>query len=75
MADGPVPNLYFRAARSSQLDLQPDGRYLINGVIHLRLKAPNGAQVQLRESNGARELLVPITLTNGQATIEEEIEW
>lgn len=65
-------NLYFRAATASKIEPQPDGSYLIDGNIRIRL--PGSKPVQ-RESGGKQELLVPVVLVDGKAEIVQEILW
>lgn len=65
-------HLYFRAAAASKIEPQPDGSYLIDGNIRMRL--PGSKPVQ-RESGGKQELLVPVVLVDGKAEIVQEIFW
>lgn len=73
-ATRPITDLYFRAAVGQTVEAQPDGWYLINGVIRVRI---SGTQVQpaLRKSGALTELLLPVTLTDGKAEIIQEIVW
>jgi len=70
-ATGPVEGLWFRAA-TGQIERQPDGSFLVNGLF--RLKLP-GSEPVLRESQGRRELLVQPRFTAGRASLVEEIDW
>lgn len=64
--------LYFRASAAGKIEAQPDGWYLIDGNVRIRIP---GAKPVLRESRGKHELLVPIVLKDGKAEIVEEISW
>jgi len=67
-----VPGLYFRGA-VGKIEPQANGEYLVNGLYKIRL--PGGGQPILREVNGQQELLLPVTLNQGQATVVQEIDW
>lgn len=70
---GNANNLYLRAAVVSSLE--KDGEwYVIDKDWRMRLTA-DGAEPILRESNGRKELLVPILPQNGAATLVQEFVW
>ncbi len=71
-AKEPVNYLYFRAGSAGKIEAQPDGSYLIDGNVRIRLP---GTKPVLRESGGRQELLIPVVLTNGKAEIVQEISW
>ncbi len=70
-AKEPVNYLYFRAA-TGKVEQQPDGWYLLDGAVRIRLP---GSTPTLRESGGKQELLVPVVLKDGKAEIVQEIQW
>jgi hypothetical protein len=73
-ATGIKPNevAYFRAAAAGKIEKLPDGFYLVDGTVRLRL---SGGEPFIRESNGRQELLVPVKFNGGIAEIVEEIAW
>ena len=63
---------YVRAAAGSSIEPGPDGAYVIDKL--WTVKAMGGASF-VRDSNGRKELLVPVTLTNGRAEVVLELKW
>jgi mono/diheme cytochrome c family protein len=72
--DKAIDNLYFRAAVGQSVEAQPDGWYLINGLIRVRITGGPG-QPALRKSGTQTELLVPVKFDAGKADIVQEITW
>ena len=66
-------DLYFRAAVGNKIEAVGDGVYRIDGG--LRMKLTSSAMPVLRTSGGKSELIVPVTFTNGQARIIQELNW
>ncbi len=71
-SETPIDGLYVRAAAGSSIDPGPDGAYVIDKL--WSVKATGGAAF-VRDSNGRKELLVPVTLTNGRAEVVLELKW
>lgn len=70
----PEGNLWVRAWAGASAEANPDGTYLLDGKLKMRIPNPPGAPV-IRQSAGHSELLIPITLANGAAKLIEEIVW
>jgi mono/diheme cytochrome c family protein len=70
---GPADSLYFRAAVGDKIEALSKGWYRINGDWRIRIEA--AGEPQLRQSGGKTELLVPITLRDGQAQLVQEFAW
>ncbi|QIP17241.1 DUF1080 domain-containing protein [Spirosoma aureum] len=56
----PADNLYARLASGSVISPLENGMYLIDGQEYLRIDDAGGAKPIVRESNGQKELLVPV---------------
>ena len=63
-------NLWYRAAVGKSIKIQEDGVALIDGILRVRV-----AGGRVREVDGHFELLVPIQMANGRATVTQEYEW
>ncbi|MDB5333443.1 MAG: hypothetical protein JWP03_4594 [Phycisphaerales bacterium] len=73
----PVAGLYFLAAEGRTLEPKSPGEWVADGKITVRL-APNAAgvgQPVIRESNGSKQLLLPVTFNNGTASFTVEMSW
>ena len=70
--DNSVGSVYFRAATGTTIEPIEDNWYLVENAVRVRVDQ-DGAFV--RESEGRRELLVPVDLTIGVAKIVQEIVW
>ena len=69
----PQGNLYYRAAAGSKIELAQDGSFKVNDALHVRLEAAQ--KPVTRKTESGQELLVPITLANGEAKIVQEYAW
>jgi hypothetical protein len=59
--DKPVPGLYFRLAESDKIESPSDGLYLIDDkTYYLRIDNADNAKAIIRESNGKKQLIIPI---------------
>ncbi len=65
-------NLWFLAAAGAKIEPQSDGSYLVDERVSFKL---TGVKPILRTSDGKTELLAPITFSDGEAQIFEEIRW
>ncbi len=68
-------SLYFRAAAGKDIKPQANGGFRIADTATMTLGTSTGAKPVLREISGLWELLVPITLTDGVATIDQELSY
>jgi len=69
----PAENLYFRAASGAKIEAQPDGTFLIDERVKLRVTSDS--KPVLRESGGKQELLLHVGFMGNSATITEEFNW
>ena len=67
----PVDALWYRAAVGDSIESTSDGWHTIDGSWRVRLSA----DARIRKSVGKAELLVPISFTNGKATLTQEYAW
>ncbi|MEW4529512.1 family 16 glycoside hydrolase [Maioricimonas sp. JC845] len=72
-AQNETDNVWFRAATGSEIEPGPDGTYVVDGV--LRIRVSGGGEPMLRESAGHRELLVPVQFDGDTAELTQEILW
>jgi hypothetical protein len=69
-------NLYCRVAEGKNITQLPDGSYGIDDMqFYIELKETNGAKPIIRDANNQKELLLPVTASNGQAKIRYAIIW
>ncbi|MFV0446104.1 MAG: family 16 glycoside hydrolase [Planctomycetaceae bacterium] len=67
------PPLYFRAARGKTIEPVANGGWLINGALTVRL--PMTVQPTLRDSQGAKELILPVPANGQPFEIVQELDW
>ena len=68
----PAEHLYFRAAAAAKIAPLADGWYQIG---ELKMRIESAAPAQIRQVGGQFELLVPVQLKDGRATIVQEFQW
>lgn len=69
-ATGPVEGLYVRAATGNTIEPGPNGSYVIDKL--WTVKVAGGV---LRDSNGRKELVVPVALKEGRGEVVIELKW
>ncbi|HSU67501.1 MAG TPA: hypothetical protein VLJ39_11560, partial [Tepidisphaeraceae bacterium] len=70
----PSGNLYFLAAAGKKIDQKSPGVWSVDdGKMTINLDPK--LQPTVRDSNGQKQLLVPIQLTNGTASFDVEMSW
>lgn len=67
--------LYFRAARAAEIVQIKDGRFAIDGKIWIRLDSAEGGDAIVRDSEGQKELLIPVRFKDSIARIRQTISW
>jgi mono/diheme cytochrome c family protein len=72
-SDKPVTNVYYLIAAGNTLELTADKKIVLNGNVHMLLNSQ--ATSVLRESQGRKEVLLPIQLEKGVAEFDLEYEW
>lgn len=72
-ARAPVESLWFRAWAGNKVEEQPDGSFLLDGRLRLKLQAK--AKPVVRRSGDLAELLVPVQFVGNEAKLVEEIVW
>jgi hypothetical protein len=73
----PVKGLYFLAAQGKKIEQKSPGTWAIDGgKVTVTLNAKDAKlDPVVRDSNGQKQLLVPIEFTNGAVSFDEEIAW
>ena len=69
----PVNNLYFRAAVADAIDPGANGTFAIGDSLIVTFKSTG--KPMIRDSEGRKELLVPIKFSGNTAIIEQTISW
>ncbi|RLS22869.1 MAG: cytochrome c1 [Planctomycetota bacterium] len=69
----PPAMLYLRAAVGTKIEEQKEGWFLVDGEYKFRLVGTKKPIV--RESNGKKEILVPIVFENGVCKLVQEYSW
>ena len=69
----PPAMLYLRAAVGTKIEEQKEGWFLVDGEYKFRLVGTKKPVV--RESNGKKEILVPIVFENGVCKLVQEYSW
>ena len=72
-SEAPVENLYIRAATGSSIEAGADGSYKVDNAWIVRVSG--GGAPFLRESNGKKELLVPVPLKSNRGEVTLDIRW
>ena len=71
-SETPVEGLYIRAAAGSSIEPGLDGTFVVDKLWTVKA---TGGPATVRESNGRKELLVPVTLKDGKAEVTLELKW
>ena len=69
-----VRGLYFIAARGDSIT-SLDGSFRIDGKLTVQVEASGSAKPFIRQQNGRAELLVPVTFTVGEASVDVSYQW
>ena len=74
LTGNPTANdMFYRAAVSTKIEDAGDGNYRIDDLWTIRLKTDE--KPAIRDSNGKKELLVPVKFTNNKAVIVQDYLW
>ena len=73
-ADRDVEVVYVRAAVGQSIEPQADGWYAVDGTVRVHIAA-EASEPFVRDSNGRKELLVPVRLSGGRADVVQQMEW
>ncbi len=65
----------FRAAVGKKIERQDDGRFVVDDLLHIGLATSSDGEPVLRPSGDRFELLLPLSLRNGEVTITETLSW
>lgn len=68
-------DLMYRAAVGSKIEALPDGWFLVDGALRVRVASPNGAQPRTLSHEGRTVLVVPVPCQDGGATIIQDYVW
>ena len=72
-SETPVENLYVRVASGKSIESLPDGRYSIDKLWTVKVASDQPAF--LRDSEGHKELLVPVSLMSHRGQVTLDIHW
>ena len=72
-SETPVENLYVRVAAGNSIEGQPDGTYSIDKL--WTVKVAGDKPPFIRDSEGRKELLVPVSLSSNRGQVTLEIHW
>ena len=75
VSDRALEKLWYRAAAATRIEPQADGWYLIDDSWKLRVEPAGGSSAIVRDSNGRKELLVPVLWTGGKSQIVQTFDW
>ena len=67
--------LWYRALTSKQIESMGEGRYRVDDVWSFEINSPAAETPIIRESNGQKELLIPIRMKNGKTDITVDYIW
>jgi hypothetical protein len=70
----PPDNLWYRAAAASQVEQLPDGWFLIDNMLKLRVQSGSSKPI-VRKNGGRTEIVLPLVFRNGKAMIVQEYVW
>ena len=70
----PGGNLWFRAWAGAKVESKADGIYVCDGKLKMKFRDTTGKPV-IRQSQGHTELLIPIDLSSGAASVIQELVW
>ena len=71
-AETPVEGLSIRAASGSSIEPGPEGTFVVDKLWTVKI---TGGAAAVRDSNGRKELLVPVTLKDGKSEVILELKW
>jgi hypothetical protein len=71
----PAKGLYFEAAAGKSIEQKSPGVWTVDGKLTLKLSLADKLQPKVRESNGQKQLLVPVQLNSGPVSFEVEMSW
>jgi hypothetical protein len=75
---GPQPaggKLYLLAAAGAKIEEVAPDTWKVDDKVTVRVKAPDGAKPTLREADRGKQLLVPLDLKVGGASVDVELAW
>lgn len=71
----PVKGLYFEAAAGKSIEQKSPGAWTIDGKLTVKLSSKSMLHPAVRESEGSKQLLIPIDPNNGPVSFEVEMSW
>ena len=72
-SEAPVDNLYIRAATGNAIEAGTEGVYTVDKL--WTVKVTGGGAPFLRDSNGRKELLVPVPLSSNRGEVTLDLKW
>ncbi len=67
--------LYFLAASGASIDAKSPGEWLVDAKVTVHIDPKVAAKAAIRESNGVKQLLLPVAFADGQASFDVEMSW
>ena len=68
-------DFYFLAAEGQKIEPAGPNAWTVDAALTVRLPDWKGEKAVVRESKGARQLIVPVAFTNGAASFNVEMAW
>jgi len=70
-----VKDLYFLAGAGKSIEQKSPGIWVVDGKLTLKLDLPSGTTPTVRDSDGQKQLLVPVQVNNGSTSFDVEMSW
>lgn len=67
--------LYFLAASGASIDAKSPGEWLVDAKLTVHIDPKASAKATIRESNGVKQLLLPVAFSDGQTSFDVEMSW
>ena len=74
-AQQPIERLFFRAGTGKDIVRLEGGSYQIDGAMRVTVTSAGKETAFIRSQGGHQELLLPVTLSDGKATIVQQLRW
>lgn len=75
LGGNPQPNLYFLAGDGSKIEQKSPGVWVVDDKLTLTLSPADKLEPKVRDSNGKKQLLVPVKFDNDKASFQVEMSW
>jgi hypothetical protein len=75
LGGNPQPNLYFVAGDGSKIEQKSPGVWVVDDKLTLSLSPADKLEPKVRDSNGKKQLLVPVKFDDAKASFQVEMSW